>query len=61
MGNKINIEEVYLKMIVDAVNEALNIERPKNYIFTEAALIGKSNRMRILELEALDGLDGEDN
>lgn len=48
-------------MIVDAVNEALNIERPKNYIFTEAALIGKSNRMRILELEALDGLDGEDN
>ena len=61
LGMRLNIQEIYLKMIIDSVNEALKIQRPKHYIFTEASLIGKSNRMRILELEALDGLDGDDN
>ena len=48
-------------MILDAVNEALNIERPNSYIFTQAALVGKTNKMRILQLEALEGIDGDDN
>jgi len=35
-------------MILDALNEALNLERPRNYIFTETSITGRSNRMRIL-------------
>lgn len=48
-------------MIIDAVNEALNMERPYHYIFTEAALLGKSNRMKLLGLSAMEGLGGDDD
>lgn len=60
-GRECHFETIYLKMIIDAINEALNLERPNTYIFTQTSLMGSSNRLKILQLEALDGLGSDDN
>jgi hypothetical protein len=53
------LEDIYLKMIIDAFNEALNLERPYEYIFTESILMGKATKMR--RMREMEGEDAEDN
>lgn len=54
LGVKHIVEDIYLKMIVDAFNEALNFERPWKYIFTESSRTGRSSKMRIQDIQSMD-------
>lgn len=53
----INLEDMYLKMLIDCMNESLNAQRPSSYPFVEAALSSRRDGIRVKEIEALQSED----
>ena len=37
-------------MLIDCINEALNLQRPSTYLFTETALSSKKDGIRLKEI-----------